>query len=482
MTLEDKLSKLLQKEIISVVQDASGTYICSLPLQEKRKTFLLRSKEFRIAFNAFWYKRYSERLRDNQINDMIGFLELTGYGKKLDYSMVNRIYNEDNELIIYDLNQDSEECVWIEQGECSLERTPEKLFLRSSNFKNQVKPNLEYCKQPKELIPFVKKHFYLSDKGAKLLGIYIVACMTGMAFNLPLVMLKGEKGSSKSTSLRKLELIIDPKQSGLCSFPKSMDGLTLRLANSYFTCFDNLSYLSQSASDVLCIAITGGSISDRALFENTTERISNIHSIVALNCIGSVIRSADLLDRTLIIRLSRIPSNRLLSEEMMWQSFNEDLPKILGCCFGTLAQTLLVDEPPQTQERIRMVDFHEFAIKVGIVLGISEDEVNDLLFENQKELSVDAVFSNSAALCLIELMKEYEEYSATPTECLHDLKIIARRMGTDAWLLPKDAARLTTSLEKVKSELLNVYGIEFRTLRGKNRMYSIKNHSYSEME
>lgn len=482
MTVEDKLSKLLQKGTISVAQDASGTYICSLPIQKKRKTFLLRSKMFRIAFNAFWYKRYSERLHDNQINDIIGFLELTGYEQKLDYSMANRIYNEDNELIIYDLNQDSEKCVWIEQGEVSIESTPEKLFLRSSNFKNQVKPDLEYCRRPEELMSFVKKHFYLSDKNTKLLCLYIVACLTGMVFNLPLLMLKGEKGSSKSTSLRKLELIIDPKQSGLCSFPKSMDGLTLRLANSYYTCFDNLSYLSQSASDVLCIAITGGSMSDRALFENTTERISNIHSIVALNCIGSVIRSADLLDRTLIVHLSRIPSNRLLSEGMMWQSFNADLPKILGCCFGTLAQTLLVDEPPQTKERIRMVDFHDFAIKVGIILGIQEEEVNRLLFENQKELSVDAIFSNSAALCLIELMKEYKEYSAAPTECLYDLKTIARRMGIDAWLLPKDAARLTTSLEKVKSELLNVYGIEFRTLRGKNRMYSIRNHNYSEIE
>ncbi len=395
--------------------------------------------------------------------------------------MTNRIFNDTQGQILYDLNSDTETCVCIENGDCYLAESDEPHFLRSSNFKNQVEPDFTFAEKPEKLMYFIRKHFCIgSDKKVKLLSIYVVACLTGMSFNLPLLILTGEKGSSKSSSLRKLEMIIDQKQSGLCSFPKTKDGLMLRLRNSYYTCFDNLSYLSQDASDILAISITGGSMSDRALYENTAERICDIHSIVAMTCIGMVVRSADLLDRTLLIRLARIPSDKIQTEESMWHSFNADLPKILGCAFGALAQTQVIDFKPKTRDRIRMADFHEFSIKVGAVLGIPEDEVNDLLFENQRELSVDAIYSNPAALCVIELMRDKEQYIASPTQCLHDLKHIAKKLGIDSYLLPKDAARLTSALEKVKSELSKVYGIDFQSTRKKSRTYIIENRNYQE--
>lgn len=481
MEPEERIPKLVSKGTVTVMRDSSDTYICSIPIGEQLKTFLLHSKEFKRAFKSFWYRKYSEQLRDNQLTNIIGFLEIVGYDKKLDYTLENRIYNDNKGQILYDLNCDTEELVCIENGECYLAKSDEPYFLRSSNFKNQIEPDFNFSEKPEKLLDFVRKHFFLgSDKKVKLISIYIVACLTGMSFNKPLLVLKGEKGSSKSSTLRKLELIIDPKQSGICSFPKTRDGLTLRLANSFFTCFDNLSYLSQNDSDLLAISITGGSTSDRALYENTAERICNIHSIVAINCIGMVVRSADLLDRTLLIQLARIPSNKIQTEESMWHSFNKDLPKILGCAFGALAQALVIKSKPKTTERIRMADFHEFAIKAGTVLGISEDEVNELLFENQRELSVDAIYSNQAALCVIELMKDKEQYEASPTQCLSDLRRIAKKLGIDSYILPKDAARLTSTLDKVKSELLKVYGISFHSTRKKNRTYIIENRNYQE--
>lgn len=481
MEPEERIIKLINKGTVTAMSDASDTYICSFPVGGQTKTFLLHSQEFKRAFKSFWYRKFSEQLREYQLTHIIEFLEIAGYDKKLDYTLTNRIYNDNKGQILYDLNCDTEELVCIENGECYLAKSDEPYFLRSSNFKNQVTPNFNFTKKPKKLLNFIDKHFCLgSDKKIKLLSIYIVACLTGMSFNKPLLVLKGEKGSSKSSTLRKLELIIDPKRSGLCSFPKSRDGLALRLANSFFTCFDNLSYLSQNDSDLLAISITGGSTSDRALYENTAERICNIHSIVAINCIGMVVRSADLLDRTLLIQLARIPSDKIQTEESMWNSFNSDLPKILGCAFGALAQAMVIESKPETIKRVRMADFHEFSIKVGSVLGLPEAEVNQLLFENQRELSIDAVYCNPAALCLIEFMKDKEQYEDEPSRCLAELKHIAKKLGIDSYLLPRDAARLTSTLEKVKSELYKVYGISFQSTRKKKRKYIIKNCNYQE--
>lgn len=476
MEPEKKVKRLVDKKIIDVVRDSSGVYVCSFRIEGKWKTYILHSKEFEVAFARFWFKRYSEVLKSYQLKNLISLFEMIGFDEKLEYQVVKRVYNEDDNLIIYDLDQDKEVCVCIENGECSVESTPQNLFIRDANFKNQVMPDFNRIYEPKELLGYVRKHFFLdSEKAVKLLSMYLVACFTGMSINMPILWLEGEKGSSKSTTLRKLEMIVDPKQSGICTMPKSKDGLVLRLRNSYYTTFDNVSYISQSVSDALAAAVTKASSSDRELFESVTERISNTHSIIAINGIGKIIRASDLLDRTLLIKLSRIPSDQLKTERQMWEDFDRDLPRILGCLFTVLAQTLNYDIEFETQERVRMVDFHEFLIKVGYVLEISEEEVNELLFENKRELSIDAVHSNCAAICLIEMMKNHKSYEVTPTQCLHDLRKIAKEIGVDPYLLPKDATRLRTAIEKVKDELNKIYGITFKAGRGKERKYRFEN-------
>lgn len=40
--------------------------------------------------------------------------------------------------------------------------------------------------------------------------------------------------------LEKLEMIIDPKDSGICAYTNNKEAIVLRLSKSYFTCFDNV--------------------------------------------------------------------------------------------------------------------------------------------------------------------------------------------------------------------------------------------------
>ena len=93
----------------------------------------------------------------------------------------------------------------------------------------------------------MRKHFNLSsDREVKLLTLYLVTSLWGLRINHPILVLTGEKGSSKSSSFKKLEELIDPKSSELGSgIPRGSDGLEVRLYNGYFVTFDNLSSLSR---------------------------------------------------------------------------------------------------------------------------------------------------------------------------------------------------------------------------------------------
>lgn len=64
------------------------------------------------------------------------------------------------------------------------------------------------------------------------------------------------------------------------------EAIVLRLSKSYFTCFDNVSFISKAISDLLCSAVTGASDTTRRLYTDTEERIMKLHSIIGITSIN----------------------------------------------------------------------------------------------------------------------------------------------------------------------------------------------------
>jgi hypothetical protein len=259
-----------------------------------------------MELRLFYQKNFGINIGQSDIDKVIEYLELVAYKNKLDYELSHRIFYNDN-LIIYDLNQQDNSVVWIQDGNCSVEVTESILFARNKMFANQVEPDFDV--KPKSLLKLISKHFDMEEKDRKMFALYLVTCFMGLSINHPVIIFVGEKGAGKSTALRKLERIVDPKQTDLCGIPKGADGLELRLSNSYFVALDNLSFISRNVSDTLARAVTGGSVTKRALYQNTEEISLNIKALLAINSVSMVVKESDLLDRSLLINLKRIRSD-----------------------------------------------------------------------------------------------------------------------------------------------------------------------------
>lgn len=149
-----------------------------------------------------------------------------------------------DDKIIYELNKDTKECIVVSGERVCTGKVDNVIFKHASDYQNQVMPSGLY--DPEELFELVHKHFNLKNESQeKLFILYLVTSFLGMGICHPLLILTGEKSSAKSTTMRKLEKIIDPKVSDLCGMPKGVDGLELRLSNSYFVALDNLSSISR---------------------------------------------------------------------------------------------------------------------------------------------------------------------------------------------------------------------------------------------
>lgn len=472
--MERKVKKQIEDENI-ICSQSQGTFMCQLNFNGgSLRTFNIGSRDLRLAIKILWEEVYGDKLSDKDVAEIISILEIECFKSVPIETQYHRVYVENKKVLLYDLNATENTCVWVEEGVCSIEQTPEFIFKRTSNFQNQITP--DFSAEPQELLDYVFKHFNVkSEDDGVMLAVYLVSCLCGMDFNHPCLLIQGEKGSGKSQCLKKIEQIVDPKKSGVCSMPTKKDAIVLRLSNSYMTCWDNVSYIPKSTSDYLCMAVTGASDTDRKLYCNTEERIINLHSIIAITCINVVAKSSDLVDRCCLIKLNRFKESEIRTEEEIMDEFYEDLPRILGAIFNTIALVMSSNKKVNLKRKIRLADFHEMAVRIGRVLEISKSEITRILFQNKMEMSLDVLEASGVAMCLSALMKHRKTYKDTPTNCLNDLKRVALKIGVDISTLPKDASRLTRAIIPIISELSTVYGIDFSICRETERQYLIVN-------
>lgn len=476
MPNDKRVTDLLETGEITVGQSTDGTYLCSIRSKDNKVAYKIYTKKFELAIKSFWKKRFQEILSDKEVQEILNLIEIECFDSEKKIKLNHRIYAE-NGLLIYQLNTNTS--VWIEDGDCCLVETPEFLFDAGGDFQNQVEPDLTV--PAKKLLPYIRKHFNVrNEDDAILLTILIVSSMLGMGFNHPVILIQGEKGSGKSECLKKIEMIVDPKAAGICTYTNSKEAIVLRLSNSYLTCFDNVSFIPKPISDLFCSAVTGACDTTRKLYTDTEERILNLHSIIAMTSINGVARSADLIDRSCLVMLNRFEKSEIKTEANVMTSFKKDLSSLLGAIFNTIAIVLNDRKKVKANEKIRLADFHVKSIKIGRALGIEEDRITEILFQNRMELSLNILESSSIAICMRILMEDVIEYKDTPTNCLRQLRIIAKQEGIDGSTLPKDAARLTRALILIKDELNSVYGIEVKQKRSKERLYVIKNKNLIE--
>lgn len=455
------VNQLMEDGILIPFSTPAGGYFCNLRQDGGNiKTFSINSKEFVLALKHYYKMNYQAMLTGVHIDEAIDILEISAYENRLPYDLANRVFCCEGGDIYYDLNADESIIVWIHDGVCELAETPDMTFWRQKTYQNQADP--DFTADPLQLPELIAKHVNLADeKDVLMLCIYLVTCFAGMQVNHPILICYGQKGASKSTTMRRIERIVDPKVTDLCSIPKSTESLEIRLFNTYLLTLDNVSYLKRDVSDILARAVTGGTVTKRKLYENTEEVVMNIHSIVVINGISLVAKESDLLDRSILLNLERLDERRIRTEAELDKAFERDLPAILGCCFQLVATACNDKRPVKTGKKTRMADFFDLAIKVGRALGKTDRDIADILWKNQKKINRETLSENVVAQCLLEIMDGKKSYCNSVAGLLGDIKSVAESSNISAMLLPKQPNVLSRRLNEIKSNLEQEYRISY---------------------
>lgn len=259
----------------------------------------------------------------------------------------------------------------------------EVFFYYSEHFKSQTMP---YFKSPASALPeLVKQTFNISDE--YLLCFLAELCTLFIPeINNPVLVLSGGQGTSKSTTSKKLKALVDPANTEVMSMPDKEGDLLASLSSGYLVAYDNITNLSQTFSDILCIAVTKGTAPKRKLYSDNEVVEVKLNANIILNGIEDIVKKTDLAERCNIIYLDRI--TRRLTDRQVWSEFEANKPKLLGSIFNTIKLGLTyVDEMNKSiTELPRMADFAVYGAAMIKAMGLDHLEFLEQYTSNTNEL------------------------------------------------------------------------------------------------
>ncbi|MCG1027041.1 hypothetical protein J5S49_01895 [Virgibacillus halodenitrificans] len=415
----------------------------------------VKSKKFKMWLMKQYYDATKKAPTSDAMNQSLSVMEMKAAFDGDEHNLQLRVAERDG-AFYYDLANEDWSVVKIEPNACRILNEPPILFTRNKNTKAQALP--DFAGDLKQLL----NHVRIKNEDDQILYLtYVVTCLIPSIPHAVLVF-SGEKGASKSTSMRLTRQVIDPAAQDLLTMPNSKQDLALSLANNYMPSFDNLDGLSAEKSDLLCIASTGGGFSKRTLFTDDDETLLDLRRCVGLTGINVVVTRADLIDRSIIIELDRIPENERKEERNVWEAFEKDRARIVGGALQALANAMAIYQNVKLDKLPRMADFTRWGYAIAEVLGYGGERFLQAYRKNRNQSNDEAISSHPVAATVVALMKENQSWSGSVASLLGELERVAEqeKINTKVKTFPKAAHILSRRLKEVKSNLEDV-GITF---------------------
>ena len=391
-------------------------------------------------------------------------------------SLNTRIARDETEHAIwYDLTNSAWQAVKITKNGWTIENNSPILFKRFKHQKPQLLPC--ECGDIRKILKYVNVQDYQT------LFLTWIVCSFIPEIQHPMIILHGEKGAAKTTASKFLKNLIDPSELDTLMLSKKVDDLIINLEKHWFLPFDNISSISTEISDTLCQAITGSGIQKRKLYTDAEDYIFIFQRCMLMNGINNMATRPDLLDRSILIELTRISESDRKEFTMMMKDFMDDLPSILGGVFNLLSLAMKLYPSVHLDSLPRMADFARWGFAVGEALGGLGQKFLDEYNENQGIQNKEALNTDLVAVLLVSFMEYRYEWEGRVSELYLSLKNFALQIGinTNCKEFPRQPNGLSRRLNELRSNL-QAAGITFESeQRSKGTFICIKNTNESPL-
>ena len=286
----------------------------------------------------------------------------------------------------------------------------------------------------------------------------------------PVLGVHGEQGSAKSTACRILRALVDPNAADLRSEPRDERDLVIAASNGWVIALENLSRIPNWLSDALCRLSTGGGFGTRELYSDDEEKLFTAKRPVLLNGITDLATRSDLLDRSIVIHLPKIPEAQRQTEKQLWAEFERSKPRILGALLDAVSAALSNLDNVDLSCKPRMADFAEWACAAESGMGCPPGSILTAYLGNQATANETAIETSIIAEPLIELMNDQQKWEGTATNLKTELERLVEPETIKQRKWPKRPHLLSGELKRIAPNLRRM-GIDVETGKKSGRRF-----------
>jgi hypothetical protein len=185
----------------------------------------------------------------------------------------------------------------------------------------------------------------------------------------PVLAVRGEHGSAKSSLVRLITSLIDKCASQLRTAPRNVEDWAVACAGSWVTCLDNVSHMPDWVQDAICRAVTGDGLLRRERYTDSDVAVLAFRRVVAVTGIDLGPINGDLADRLLNIEPHRILKDGRAPEQDVEARWRAAHPVALGALLDLTSDVLSVHPSVRRTDLPRMADFARIVLAVDQVLG-----------------------------------------------------------------------------------------------------------------
>lgn len=386
-----------------------------------------------------------------------------------------RVARDESDRLVVDLDDGSGRAIVIGPERVTVGRTVKAstsvCFSRSAAMGSLPEPDLE---QPHDAVfGLLSSIVNMDDASIRLaVGWLVAALMPDVAH--PILVLRGEQGTAKSSAGKYLTRIIDNGPAPLRQPPRDVDSWMEAASATWVVCLDNMSYVKDEVSDALCRAVTGDGMVKRKLFTDGEAFVASFRRAIIVTTIETTFRRGDLAERMVPLELLPIGKKRV-GEREIEATFREMHPAILGSLVNLTSRVLAELPTVHLEYSPRMADFAEVLAAIDRVMGWDGLTLRAYM-ESVNDATQDVLDEQPIAEKLLEYLEQHGAWSGSASELLAALEaMFGDTSRPKDW--PTNARGITGNLKRMNPSL-RLRGWEYEQLprSNKGRGFTIKRY------
>jgi hypothetical protein len=445
-----------------------GTAYAAVEVDGHLETHAIRSVRFRDWILIRFLRQRGRAPNSQLLNDALNTIRAIAVYHGPEMPVFVRVAEHEGDVYI-DLGNENWDAVRVTREGFEVVARPPIGFVRKAGFAPLPYPSGEGTID--DLRPFVNIR---RDEDFMLVAAWAAFSLSPRG-PYPVLVLQGEQGSAKSTTVRVLRALVDPAVEPLRALPRSERDLAIAAGNAWVLAFDNLSGIRDWLSDALCRLATGGGFATRQLYTDDEEIIFSARRPIILNGIDDIATRGDLQERSVLVSLPSILEDERREENTFWAEFEAVRPRIFGALLSGVSAALRNVDHVHLERKPRMADFAVAATAMEDAFGWEPGSFVEAYAVNRQQASETLLANEPIADAIEKLLEDGREnvWIGTATELLQMLGSYANEAVKRSKAWPGGPQVLSRRLKRIAPALKSA-GIEYTEHEQGHRKRKVK--------